>query len=79
LLASYYQQMRLYDKAVDIYSALLEYDGDNADWWAGMAIALDRLKRYKDAALAYKQALALPSLKPSLAGFSQQRLKQITP
>jgi len=79
LLASYYQQMRLYDKAVDTYSVLLENDGDKADWWAGMAIALDRLKRYQDAALAYKQALALPGLTPSLAGFSQQRLKQITP
>jgi len=79
LLASYYQQVRLYDKAVDTYSVLLENDGDKADWWAGMAIALDRLKRYQDAALAYKQALALPGLTPSLAGFSQQRLKQITP
>lgn len=79
LLASYYQQMRLYDKAVDTYSVLLENDGGKADWWAGMAIALDRLKRYQNAVLAYKQALALPGLKPSLAGFAQQRLKQITP
>lgn len=78
LLASCYQQAKQFEQSIARYSALLEYDANRADWWVGMGIGLDHLKRYPDAALAYQQALALPSLQPSLANYSQHRLKQIT-
>lgn len=78
LMASYYQQEGQFAEAVDTYSLLLEQNSDIADWWVGMAIGLDQMQRYNDAVLAYRQALALPNLKSSLASFSQSRLQQLT-
>lgn len=77
LLASYYQQLGRYERAVERYSSLLESNPNQAPWWVGMAISLDRLTRYEDAALAYRQALALPSIPSSLAQFARQRLEQL--
>lgn len=78
LMASYYQQEGQFPEAVDTYSLLLEQNSDVADWWVGMAIGLDQMQRYNDAVLAYRQALALPNLKSSLASFSQSRLQKLT-
>ncbi|TNC82395.1 MAG: hypothetical protein C9356_05105 [Oleiphilus sp.] len=78
LLASFYHQQKQFEQAVERYSALLEFNSDVADWWVGMGIGLDQLKRYEDAALAYRQALALPNLKSSLAQYSEQRLRQLS-
>lgn len=78
LLASFYHQQKQFDLAVERYSALLEHDSNKGDWWVGMGIGLDQLKRYDDAELAYRQALALPNLKQSLARFSTQRLQQLS-
>ena len=77
LLASFYHQQKQFELAVERYSALLEYDSNVADWWVGMGIGLDQLKRYDDAELAYRQALALPNLKQSLARYSTRRLEQL--
>lgn len=77
LLAAFYQQQLMFEQAIETYSALLETNSEVADWWAGMAIGLDQLQRYEDAALAYRQALALPNLQQSLAQFSAQRLEQL--
>lgn len=77
LLASYQQQLGQFEQSVDTYSALLERDSSVPEWWVGMAIGLDRLARYQNAALAYKQALTLPDLKPALVQFAQQRYQQL--
>lgn len=77
LLASYQQQLGQFEQSVDTYSALLERDSSVPEWWVGMAIGLDRLSRYQNAALAYRQALTLPNLKPALVQFAQQRYQQL--
>ena len=78
LLANYYQQTGKFEQSVETYADLLELDAEQADWWLGLGVGYDRLKRYDDAAFAYRQAVALPSLKSSLAIFANDRLKQLT-
>ena len=78
LLANYYQQAGKFEQSVETYANLLELDAEQADWWLGLGVGYDRLKRYDDAAFAYRQAVALPSLKSSLALFANDRLKQLT-
>ncbi|MDX1453534.1 MAG: tetratricopeptide repeat protein, partial [Oleiphilaceae bacterium] len=78
LLASYYQQMGYPQQAARLYGKLVEFDADAADWWAGLAIALDRQSRFEEGKLAYSRAIQLPGLNPSLQDFIQQRLNALT-
>ncbi len=77
LLASLYQQQGYPQQAAQTYSKLVEYDRDAADWWAGLAIALDQAERYEDALSAYQAALALAGLNPRLASFADQRVREL--
>jgi len=74
LLAAYYQRFGFSAKAAETYAHLLEYDNESANWWAGLAIALDSSKQYKDAVNAYKQALEMPDLSPELFEYIENRL-----
>lgn len=77
LLASYYQQFGEPEQAITIYSDLIRSDSQRSDWWAGLAIALDRAGQYQDALTAYKQALQLPGLGVNVQQFVEQRVKQL--
>lgn len=77
LLAAYYQRFGWHKEALKTYTALVEYDDSVADWWAGLALAADRTQDFKQAALAYEQALELPGLTPELSNFIKNRLKQL--
>jgi hypothetical protein len=76
LLASYYQQFGQPEKATLVYRELLTHDERVADWWAGLALALDRTEHYEDARVAYHRALAVPGLRPALRQFVEGRLAQ---
>ena len=78
LLAAYYQRFGFSAKAAETYASLLEYDNESANWWAGLAIALDSSKKYKDAVNAYKQALEIPDLSPELIEYIENRLSLLT-
>jgi len=78
LLAAYYQRFGFSAKAAETYASLLEYDNESANWWAGLAIALDSSKQYKDAVNAYKQALDIPDLSPELFEYIENRLNLLT-
>lgn len=77
LLASYYQQLGQAEPAAGVYAELLKFNPAQANWWAGHALALDRLERYDDAKKAYERALALPGLSGQLAQFAKQRLESL--
>ncbi len=79
LLASYYQQMGYPVQASKIYGDLVAYDADVADWWAGLAIALDAQTQYDSARTAYLRALQLPGLNPQLMQFAEQRVALLNP
>jgi len=77
LLASYYQRFGFAAKAAEIYASLVQYD-DSANWWAGLAIALDSSKQYSDAVEAYKRALAIPELNIELIEYIENRLSVLS-
>jgi tetratricopeptide (TPR) repeat protein len=77
LLAAYYQRFGWHIEALKTYTSLVEYDDSVADWWAGLALAADRINDLKQAVLAYQQALALPGLTPELGSFARTRLGQL--
>ena len=79
LLASYYQQLGYPQQAAQVYTRLLDYDYEMADWWAGLAIAHDQSRRFDDARVAYERAIQLPGLNRQLADFAQQRLAALVP
>jgi len=78
LLAAYYQRFGFSAKAAETYASLLEYDDESANWWAGLAIALDSSKQYEKAVNAYKQALGIPDLSPELIEYIENRLSLLT-
>lgn len=74
LLAALYQQQGFSSEAVATYAELLSYNPKVADWWAGMAIALDSSQQYPSAKKAYQKALQMEGLRFELADFAKQRL-----
>lgn len=78
LLAAYYQRFGFAAKAAETYGRLLEYDNESANWWAGLAIALDSSQQYKEAVNAYQQALETPNLSPELIEYIENRLSLLT-
>lgn len=78
LLASYYQQFGYADKAVALYTELVQLDNESANWWAGLAVALDSIGQSNEARIAYNQAARLPGLRPELMGFVAQRAEQLS-
>lgn len=79
LLASYYQQFGFPDKAAAFYTQLVQFDYQVANWWAGLAVAMDSSGQNREARIAYEQASRLPGLRPELANFVAQRVQQLTP
>ncbi|QCF24992.1 hypothetical protein [Hydrocarboniclastica marina] len=74
-LASLYQQSGNAIAAGDRWGALLETDSGRADWWLGLALALDSQNQLAAAGVAYAEALALPDLPPRLRTFAESRLE----
>ncbi|WP_250656578.1 tetratricopeptide repeat protein [Alkalimarinus coralli] len=74
LLAALYQQQGFSSEATAIYAELLNFNPDVADWWVGMAIALDSRQQYLSAKKAYQKALSMNGLKIELADFAKRRL-----
>lgn len=74
-LASLYQQSGDAIAAGDRWGALLETDSGRADWWLGLALALDSQNQLAAAGVAYAEALALPDLPPRLRTFAESRLE----
>lgn len=74
LLASYYQRFGYPEKAAETYAALVRFDDESANWWAGLAIALDSSQQYQEAVVAYQRALDIPELSQELFEYIENRL-----
>lgn len=77
ILATAYLSVQDYEKAALSYEALVQQNRGEGRWWYGLASAWDSLGRTRDAGLAYKQALDLPSLSAALRQRSQQRVMDL--
>jgi Tfp pilus assembly protein PilF len=56
------------------YRQLLQFDGSQARWWYGYAVANDRLGNISVAKQSYEQALKGASLSVSLRRSSEERV-----
>lgn len=63
--------------AITVYRQLTAADSDNAAWWVGLALSLERSHRAEAARQAYQRALQSPQRSATLEQFARQRLSQL--
>ncbi|MFL1405778.1 hypothetical protein ACJO2E_10615 [Marinobacter sp. M1N3S26] len=76
-LATLLQQQGQSNQAANHWAELIAWDNSRAPWWVGLAIALEGRGDVPAARRAYRQAVALPGLAPSLADYVRQRLQTL--
>ncbi|MDX1636214.1 MAG: MSHA biogenesis protein MshN, partial [Marinobacter sp.] len=76
-LAALLQQEGRHNDAVGRWAELVAYNDSQAAWWVGLASALEADQQTGGALRAYRQALALSDLSPTLADFCRQRLRAL--
>ncbi len=77
LLASAYQKTGQYGKAFELYSELIQFNDQIADWWAGLGLSADQMEQYRQASVAYQQALSMKGLNPTLRTYLSQRVEAL--
>ena len=75
--AALYQRLNRHADAVSDYTAALRLAPRAGAWWAGLGISQHALNRRAEALEAFKQAQAIGNLGPDLAGFVEQRVRQL--
>lgn len=77
LMAAMSESLHQYKNAVEIYRQLLNVDSQNAQWWLGFGVSLDKNHQTSDAAYAYERALKSGSISFSTAQFIRNRLQTL--
>ena len=77
LLAAAYQQNNDAENSAVIYQKLLHINTDKAEYWLGLALAFEKLKRPKLAKTAYQHALNKNSLQANIVSYIKQRIAQL--
>lgn len=72
--ASLAERLTRFDDAREDYQTLVTMQPDNARWWLGLAVILERQKDYPLATRAYERAADLGQLSADVSRFIQQRL-----
>ena len=75
--AALYQRLNRHADAVNDYTAALRFAPKAGAWWAGLGISQHALNRRAEALEAFKHAQAIGNLGPDLAGFVEQRIRQL--
>lgn len=73
--ASLAEQINRFTSAKSDYFQLAEAFPDNAKWWLGLAVTLERLGESDAASQAYLNAMNLNQLSSEVSNFVQQRLR----
>ena len=77
LRASLLSQLGLYGRALVAFESALRQQPGNANWWAGMAVALESEGQGTAARQAYAQAQRLGLTQVDLATYVDQRLRAL--
>ncbi len=64
-------------EAAKWYEQLTQYEPNNANYWLGLAIALDTLGKAKAAIEAYQNASLTGGLSPQLQNYADNRIRQL--
>jgi MSHA biogenesis protein MshN len=77
LRASVAQQLNKFSAAAEAYKALTDIEPSIGRWWLGLAVAHDSNSEFKQASLAYKEALTKMGLSDSAESFVRQRMTEL--
>jgi len=77
LRASVAQQLNEFTAAAEAYQTLASIEPSTARWWLGLAIAHDSNSEFKQASVAYKEALTKMGLSDSAESFVRQRITEL--
>jgi MSHA biogenesis protein MshN len=76
LAGAAYQRLGNHRQAMEAYQAALRIVPDSGSSWIGLAISLDALDHPREAAEAFRRALAMESLTPDLRAFAETSLSK---
>ncbi|NQZ21657.1 MAG: tetratricopeptide repeat protein [Colwellia sp.] len=77
LRASVAQQLNEFTAAAGAYQTLADIEPSIGRWWLGLAVAHDSNSEFKQASLAYKEALTKMGLSDSAQSFVRQRMTEL--
>jgi MSHA biogenesis protein MshN len=77
LRASVAQQLNEFTAAAEAYQTLASIEPSTARWWLGLAVAHDSNSEFKQASVAYKEALTKMGLSDSAESFVRQRITEL--
>jgi MSHA biogenesis protein MshN len=77
LRASIAQQLNEFTAAAEAYKALTDIEPLTGRWWLGLAVAHDSNSEFRQASLAYKEALTKMGLSDSAESFVRQRMTEL--
>lgn len=63
--------------AAQIYRQLIDFQANNGIWWLGLGTSLEASGRYNAALQAYKRAVTLGNLKPSLLAYVETQMNEL--
>lgn len=77
LRASVAQQLNEFTAAAGAYQTLTVIEPSTGRWWLGLAVAHDSNSEFKQASLAYKEALTKMGLSDNAQSFVRQRMTEL--
>ncbi len=77
-LATLYQELQRYDKAIKLYRTLISMEQEFVDAWLGLAISLDAKGERDDALSAYQRAFRLGHNDQAVQQFLAQRISALS-
>ena len=77
-LATLYQELQRYDKAIKLYRTLISMEQEFVDAWLGLAISLDAKGERDDALRAYQRAFRLGHNDQAVQQFLAQRISALS-
>jgi MSHA biogenesis protein MshN len=77
LRANVAQQINQFTAATEAYQVLTDIEPSTGRWWLGLAVAHDSNSEFKQASMAYSEALTKMGLSDSAESFVRQRITEL--
>jgi tetratricopeptide (TPR) repeat protein len=78
MMAALQEQLGRPEVAAQIYQGLVNINANQAEWWAGLGIALEKMGQTNDAVDAYQRAVSIGNMNSNIQTYVDMRLHQLT-